>query len=463
MKTGIGILTAAAVVAGGTFAERPYSDPDLRAISRQTYTGLIEVPNPEINPAKFAAFRREIEQRRKSRQGELEREAARLGAKASAARARLSSLNLEASRDTPDMARRRAELHCTILATERDLRVNEAMRRFGLSGSLGNDLAKVYLVEYWPRRRAHIERIIAAGRARARPHGDVEDIGIRKIDDAQKLDIRIGLEGIREMEGVGLMPPRCARPKVGDYVQALASRIAANSDLRVPVRATVLATPDIDSFALPGGFVFLTTGLISSASTEDELAGVLAHEIAHAAARHGERLTEGLSIRNVVSQGAEMAANVLTGGAAGAARKYVTQYGILGIGTGINLRLLGVDPAFEAEADQLGTQYLWRSGYDPRGFLSFFDRIASQPEALSAISFLYTHPPYPDAMLVTFSELMYLPEKAGAREDSPEFHEVQKLLAAKVSETENSAAAAGRDNLAGCPDLPLPAKGPKVN
>jgi hypothetical protein len=461
MKTGIGILAAAVVLAGWGFAEEPYADPDLRAIVRQTYAGLRDFPNMEIAPAKFAAFRKEIELRRKSRQAELEREAATLAAKAAAARDRLDSLNLEASRDTPDMARRRAGLHCAILETERDLRANAAMRRFGLSGSVGNDLAKVYLVENWPRRRARIERLIAAGRARARPHGNVEDIGIRKADDGQKLDIRIGLEGIREMEGVGLMPPQCSDPKVGDYVQALAARIAASSDLRVPVRATVLATPDIDSFALPGGFVFVTTGLISSARSEDELAGVLGHEIAHVAARHGERLTEGVSIRNVVSQGAEMAANVFTGGAAGAAKKYVTQYGILGVGTGLNLRLLGVDPDFEAEADQLGTQYLWRAGYDPSGFLSFFDRIAAQPAALNAISFLHTHPPYPDAMLVTFSELVYLAEQAGAKRDSPEFHEVQSLLAAKTSQTDNSAAAAGPD-LSGCPEL-LPGKGPKVN
>jgi hypothetical protein len=460
MKTRLGILALAVALAGWA-STREYADPDLDAIVAESYSDLFKAPEMEIAPAKFAQFRREIEERRKSEQVLLEQTAAALSGKDATAREQLQTLNLEASRDTADMARQRSALHCTILETERDLQVNTAMQKFGLSGRIENDLAKVYLAERWPARRAWIERQVAAGNGRNRPHGDIDDIGIRQADKGQKYDVRIGLDGIREMEGAGLLPPDYPQGKVTAYVQALAGRIAANSDARVPVRVTVLATPDIDAFGLPGGFLFVTTGLIASAANEDELAGVIGHEVAHIAARHGERLTEGLSIRNVVSQGAEMAANVFTGGAAGTAKRYVTQYGFMGVGTALNLRLLGVTPDFEAEADQLGLQYVWRAGYDPRGFLAFYDRMASQSGSLRAVSFLHTHPPYPEAMLVTFSELEYLPKEAAAKEDSPEFHEIQDLLAARRGEFE-SASAAGAGSAPGCAELP-PGKGSKVN
>jgi len=454
MKTQLLLTMAVALAVWGS--TREYADPDLNTIVAESYSDLFKAPEMEIAPAKFAEFRREIEERRKNEQALLERTAQILNGRDATARAQLQTLNLEASRDSEKMARQRSALHCTILETERDLRVNTAMQKFGLNGSVEDDLAKVYLAERWPARRTWIDRQVAAGNGRNRPHGDIDDIGIRRADKGQKYDVRIGLEGIREMEGAGLLPPDYPQGKVTDYVQALASRIAANSDARVPVRVTVLATPDIDAFGLPGGFLFVTTGLIANAASEDQLAGVLGHEIAHIAARHGERLTEGLSIRNVVSQGAEMAANVFTGGAAGTAKKYVTQYGFMGVGTALNLRLLGVTPDFEAEADQLGLQYVWRAGYDPRGFLTFYDRMASQPGSLRAVSFLHTHPPYPDAMLVTFSELEYLPKQAAPKEDSPEFHEIQNLLAAR-RESEN-ASAAGAASAPDCAELP-PGKG----
>jgi predicted Zn-dependent protease len=136
--------------------------------------------------------------------------------------------------------------------------------------------------------------------------------------------------------------------------------------LKIPPRVEVRDTSEIIAFGLPGGRLLVNAGRIVRAGNEAELAGVLAHEIAHIAARHGEKLTKPTArISHVLMQGATMAADAFTGGAIGTARSAAR--GVLGLGVHLNLALLNKET--EAEAGQLATQYLRRAGYDARGFM----------------------------------------------------------------------------------------------
>ena len=126
-------------------------------------------------------------------------------------------------------------------------------------------------------------------------------------------------------------------------------------------------TDEVNAFALPGGYLYVNKGLILEADNESELAGVLAHEIAHVTARHAtERLSKGRLL-----QFAAVPALFVGGG--------LSRAGIQnGLGLGLNLAVLGITRKSEAEADQLGTQYLWNTGYDPHGFITFFEKLEAR-------------------------------------------------------------------------------------
>ena len=172
----------------------------------------------------------------------------------------------------------------------------------------------------------------------------MEDIGIRVLKEGQEKDIKTGEEAVREIRASGMMPPEVEDEELTAYVRQLAKKIADHSDLQVPLRLTVLDSDEINAFAMPGGFLFVNTGLIAKAETESELAGVLAHEIAHVTARHGARLMKKATIANIFFQAAQVAAMVFTGGVVGVGAYYALQYGFFGLGMVLNLTLLGVSP-----------------------------------------------------------------------------------------------------------------------
>jgi predicted Zn-dependent protease len=163
------------------------------------------------------------------------------------------------------------------------------------------------------------------------------------------------------------------------------------------------------------------------------LAGVIAHEIAHVTARHGARLMKKANIYNYLFQVAQVAAMIFTGGTVGAGTYYALQYGFFGLGMVLNLTLLGVSRDFEEEADQLGAQYAWNAGYDPKGFVSFFDKMASEKGYVQSASFFRTHPPFYERIVSTFSEIEYLPPKRDLAVDSTAFRQIKEQLS-KVQE-----------------------------
>src|ERR1022692_3178417 len=169
---------------------------------------------------------------------------------------------------------------------------------------------------------------------------------------------------------------------VAEYVNRLVQNVAHNSDAKVPFTIKVVDSDEVNAFALPGGFMFVNTGLILKADNEAELAGVLAHEIAHVAARHGTRqATRG----QLINYGTIPL--IFMGGWAGYAVRQA-------VGLAVPMGFLKFSRNMEAEADLLGLQYMYKSGYDPTEFVNFFERIETlEKKKPGAVSKLFsTHP-----------------------------------------------------------------------
>jgi predicted Zn-dependent protease len=152
---------------------------------------------------------------------------------------------------------------------------------------------------------------------------------------------------------------------VAEYVNRIGQNLVRNSDARVPFTIRVVSTEDVNAFAFPGGFLFVNSGLILKAENEAELAAVMAHEIAHVAARHGTRQMSRGELFNYACLPL-----VFAGGWTG--------YAVRGIASlAIPMGFLSFSRGFEKEADRLGLEYLDRAGYDPEAFVDFFEKIAT--------------------------------------------------------------------------------------
>lgn len=175
-------------------------------------------------------------------------------------------------------------------------------------------------------------------------------------------------------------------PVIAEYVNRLGQNLVRNSDAKVPFTIKVIDSEEVNAFALPGGFFFVNTGLILKADNEAELAGVMAHEIAHVAARHGTRQASRGQIMNLAS-----IPLIFMGGWTGYAIRQ-------GAGLAIPMTYLTFTRGFEREADLLGLQYMYKTGYDPTAFIDFFEKIQSlekkKPGTMSKV--FSTHPPTDD-------------------------------------------------------------------
>ena len=234
---------------------------------------------------------------------------------------------------------------------------------------------------------------------------------------------------------------------------------ASGSDLAVPLKITLLESPEINAFALPGGFLYVNRGLIEAVDDESQLAGVIAHETAHVTARHSHRLMKKATIAAIIYEAARIGTVIATGGAAGIGAYYAIQYGFYGLGLALNLELLGVSRDYELEADQLGVQYAWNAGYDPSGFIRFFDKMAHEEGYVRGASWFRTHPPFYQRMVQTQREIEFLPAKEAAVIQTQKFIEIRDYaeLSGKESELKGKAEEASRPKLYGpleqdCPE-----------
>jgi predicted Zn-dependent protease len=169
---------------------------------------------------------------------------------------------------------------------------------------------------------------------------------------------------------------------VGEYVNRLGQNLARNSDAKMPITFKIIDSDSVNAFTLPGGHVFVNSGLIRVAETEAELAGAVAHEIGHVAARHITRQETRAQIVNLATTPL-----IFLGGWTGYAIRQ-------GAGLGIPLTFLSFSRTFEGEADLLGLEYMYKAGYDPTASIDIFERIESlekrQPGTIAKV--FSTHP-----------------------------------------------------------------------
>jgi predicted Zn-dependent protease len=207
-------------------------------------------------------------------------------------------------------------------------------------------------------------------------------------------------------------------PIISEYVNRVGQNLVRNSDAKVPFTFRVIEADDLNAFALPGGYVFVNTGLIQMAEEEDEFAGALAHEIAHVAARHSTR-------RETKSQIASLSTiplSVLLGGWAGMAARQ-------GANVLVPMTFLSFTRKDEAEADYLGLQYMYAAGYDPAGEISILEKLgALNRQKPGAVSRLFsTHPMDSDRIQHAQAEIQkILPARAEYVVNTSEYHDMRQ-------------------------------------
>ncbi|MGA8490625.1 MAG: M48 family metallopeptidase [Terriglobales bacterium] len=254
---------------------------------------------------------------------------------------------------------------------------------------------------------------------------DIDAIGNRKVGCERGLgnwyslekQIEMGRGYARQIESTTKL---VTDPEITEYVNRIGQNLVRNSDAQVPFTIKVVDTDDINAFALPGGFFYVDTGLILAADNEAELAGVMSHEIAHVAACH-------LARENTRGQLMQLASIplIFVGGGIGYAAQTLASMAI-------PMGFLRFARGFEAEADFLGVEYLYKAGYDPQALTSFFEKIEAmekhKPGTLAKT--FETHPQTPDRIEKTQQEInTLLPPEPEYKLDTSEFEDIKERLA----------------------------------
>jgi predicted Zn-dependent protease len=252
---------------------------------------------------------------------------------------------------------------------------------------------------------------------------DVDAVGNRKVGSGVNLyslerEIALGKQAAQEVERSAKM---IDDPVVTEYVNRVGQNLVRNSDAKVPFTIKVIDSDEINAFALPGGFFYVNSGLILRADEEAELAGVMAHEIAHVAARHGTRQ----ATKGQIMEWATIPLIVF--GPVGWAG-----YGLYeGLNLAIPLGFLKFNRDAEREADYLGLQYMYKAGYDPNAFVSFFEKIEAEerrrPGSIPKV--FSTHPPTPERVQKAQQEIAsILPAKEEYIVSTSEFDTIKARL-----------------------------------
>jgi len=210
-------------------------------------------------------------------------------------------------------------------------------------------------------------------------------------------------------------------PVVTEYVNRVGQNLVRNSDAKVPFTIKVIDSDEVNAFALPGGFFYVNSGLILRAQEESELAGVMAHEIAHVAARHGTKN----ATKGELTQIAAMVGSIFI------PYSYAGYALYQGLNLAIPLTFLKFSRDAEKEADFLGLQYMYKAGYDPNSYVTFFERIqADEKRRPGTIPKVFsTHPPTPDRIENTQKEIArILPARQEYLVTTSEFDSVKARL-----------------------------------
>jgi len=219
-------------------------------------------------------------------------------------------------------------------------------------------------------------------------------------------DIRVGKEYAQMVEQSVKLNQN---PVLNEYVNRIGQNLVRNSDAKVPFTFRVIDSDEVGVIALPGGFVYVNTGLITAADEEAELAGVMSHEIAHVAARHATRQATRGQIANLASGPLVLVNEHLA----------------------LPLTFVAFSRGFETEADYLGVQYMYKAGYNPQAFVSFFEKLqAKEKKKPGTLSKAFaTHPQTPDRIEKTQKEIAeILPPRQFAPAATAEFERLKQEL-----------------------------------
>jgi predicted Zn-dependent protease len=256
---------------------------------------------------------------------------------------------------------------------------------------------------------------------------DIDDIGNRNVGNrglgdwySLDTDIKIGKQYAMMVEQSAKM---IQDPVITEYVNRVGQNLVRNSDAKVPFTIKVIDSDEINAFALPGGFFYVNSGLILAADEEAELAGVMAHEIAHVCARHATREMTRANYAQIATTPLMFVINSWG----------VYEATNLALSLALPLTFMKFSRGFESEADYLGLQYMYKAGYDPQAFVSFFEKIQARekkkPGTLSKA--FASHPPTPDRIVKSESEIKdLLPARSQYIVDTSEFDSVKARLAA---------------------------------
>jgi predicted Zn-dependent protease len=254
---------------------------------------------------------------------------------------------------------------------------------------------------------------------------DVDAIGNRKIGGrglgnwySLETDIKMGKQYAQMVDSSSKL---VNDPVVTEYVNRIGQNIVRNSDAQVPFTFKVIDSDVVNAFSLPGGFVYINSGTILAADEEAELAGVMAHEIAHVCARHATR-----QLTRSQYAGFATIPLIFVGGGLGYAVYEAS-------GLGLPIAFMSFQRGFEAEADYLGLQYDYKAGYDPQAFISFFEKVEAQEKKKPGFidKTFASHPQTPDRIEASQKEIAsILPARPEYTVNTSEFDDVKARLAA---------------------------------
>ena len=208
-------------------------------------------------------------------------------------------------------------------------------------------------------------------------------------------------------------------PVITEYINRVGQNVVLHSDSKIPFTIKVVDSDEVNAFALPGGFFYVNKGLLLAADNEAEIAGVMAHEIAHVAARHAmENMAKGQALEIGAIIG-----SIFTGGIAGMVYQNLAGFGLLAA-------FMKFTRGAEAEADKLGVQYLYASGYDPNAMATMFEKLASKNKKKPGfISKAFSsHPQSVDRLEASKALVARFPEREEYVLNTSEFQRVKARL-----------------------------------
>ena len=254
---------------------------------------------------------------------------------------------------------------------------------------------------------------------------DLDAIGVRNIGGSRisnwyslERETKIGRQYSDEVESF-TKPFR--DPFITEYVNRIGQNLVRNSDAKLPFTIKVIDSEEINAFALPGGFLYVNSGLLLVTEDEAELAGVMAHEIAHVAARHATRQMT----RSQIIDLASLPLIAFGGGLVVAARETVS-----------SLTVRNFSRNFESEADYLALEYVYKAGYDPGALISILERL-ERPEDLSPgalVKAFATHPQTSDRIRKMQKEIAHiLPARTTYIVSTSDFDEMHLRLLSRAN------------------------------